>query len=107
MKNSTNFRIVFVTTENIDSAKNIAHELVKENLAACCSIINNVTSVFEWENTIQEENEFLLMIKTSKEKLNAMEQKILELHPYEVPEILTVDINEGTDKYLKWMNSVL
>jgi len=107
MEITTKFRLVFVTTDSIENAKNMAKILVSERLAACCSIISNVTSVFSWHNKIEESHEYILMIKTSNEKLNTLENRITELHSYEVPEIIATHITEGNLPYLKWMTDSL
>lgn len=107
MEKTTNFRLVFVTTDTIENARNIAKILVNEHLAACCSITSNVTSFFGWENNIQESHEFVLMIKTSVAKLDSLQNRILELHNYDVPEIISTPISEGYLPYLKWMGDSL
>jgi periplasmic divalent cation tolerance protein len=107
MEITTKFRLVFVTTDSIENAKNMAKILVSERLAACCSVISNVTSVFGWHNSIQETHEYVLMIKTSEDKLDVLESRISELHSYEVPEIIATHITEGSLPYLKWMSDSL
>ena len=107
MQKTTKFRLVYVTTDSIENAKNIAKILVNEHLAACCSIISNVTSIFGWQNSIQESHEYVLMIKTSADKLETMQNRITELHDYDVPEIIATQITEGYLPYLKWMGDLL
>ena len=107
MEKTKNFRLVFVTSDTIENAKNIAKILVNEHLAACCSIISNVISFFEWNNNTQESQEYMLIIKTSVENLDSLQDRILELHNYEVPEIITTPIIEGYLPYLKWMGDSL
>lgn len=107
MKKVSNYRIVYVTTDSLKSAQQIAKILVSERYAACCSIISNVTSVFEWEGKINERSEFILMIKTKEDKLNQLENRVRELHNDEVPEIIAVNIENGLDKYLDWIDSTL
>mgnify|MGYP006285946745 CR=1 FL=1 len=107
MKNGSNFRMVFVTTESYESAKQIAKILVSEKLAACCSIINQTTSIFEWEGKTVERLEFILLIKTAKHRIDELEKRILDLHHDEVPEILAVKVKEGLDKYLDWVDETV
>ncbi len=107
MEITTKFRLIFVTTDSIENAKNMAKILVSERLAACCSIISNVTSVFGWHNSIQESHEYILMIKTSTDMLEPLETRITELHSYDVPEIIATHITEASLPYLKWMSDSL
>lgn len=87
------------TTAN---AKKIAHALVSEKLAACVNIIPAVTSVYEWESKICEENEITLIIKFKAEKLEALRAKLFTLHPYDTPEFIVVDPSHISEKYLAW-----
>ncbi len=98
-------QVVFVTTSNMDEAKNIARTLVKERRAACVNIVPNIISIYEWRDEIHEDEEVLLIIKTSS--IHLVEQRVKELHSYEVPEIIAIDIDEGSEEYLGWMRSIL
>ena len=98
-------QVVFVTTLNMDEAKKIAKTLVEEHRAACVNIVPNITSIYEWKDEIHEDDELLLIIKTSS--IHLVEQRIKELHSYEVPEIIAFDIDEGSEEYLGWMRSIL
>ena len=107
MISGKNFRIVYITCDSSESASNIARELVVNKLAACCSIIQNVTSFFEWDNELQIRIEFIIMAKTIDSKLEALQEKVLSLHNDEVPEIITIEIDRGLDSYLGWIEGVL
>lgn len=108
MENSNaKFRIVFCNTDSLESAKQIASNLIEKNLAACVSIIQNVLSVYRWEDKIESRGEFTLKIKTSKFKLDDLKQEILKVHPDNVPEILSVEIKEGLASYLNWLDEEL
>jgi len=95
--------VVLSTISNKDEAKKIAKELIKEKLAACVNIIENVTSIYEWKGEICEDGEFLMIIKSKKHKFSDIEKKIKELHSYELPEIISFEIKEGYEKYLEWI----
>ncbi len=95
--------VVLCTTPDISSAKNIAHIAVENNNAACCNIIQNIISVYSWESKINEDDEFLLIFKTTAGKYKKLEQKILEIHPYDLPEIVYLEIKDGYSKYLDWI----
>ena len=107
MENIENFRVVYVTTNSNESAKEISRVLVNEHLAACCSIIPNVTSVYMWNNTPEESSEFLIMIKTTVAKLDILMQRVTELHPYDVPEIIALPITQAAPLYAQWMREML
>lgn len=101
------FRIVYVTTGSIESASHISRILVSENLAACCTLIPNAISFFSWANSINERHECLLMIKTSKKLIDNLFERVKEMHHDEVPEIISVNIQDCYTPYLEWMNSTL
>lgn len=99
--------LILSTASNIDEAKKISKELVKTRLAACVNILDNVTSIYEWENKICEDSEVLMVIKSKKDKFNDIEKKIKELHSYEIPEIISIDIVKGSGDYLNWIDEVI
>lgn len=87
MVKTSKHRVVYVTTGSYDSAVHISKILVSENVAACCSIVSNVTSVYSWDSAIQERNEYLMIIKTSVDKLELLKERVLEIHSDDVPEL--------------------
>jgi periplasmic divalent cation tolerance protein len=107
MENTTNHRLVFITTETFETAKHISKILVTEKLAACCSIIQNAVSIFAWHSSIQERHEYIVLIKTIQEKLSELEERISQLHSDEIPEIISVQISEGLKSYLDWINQAM
>ncbi len=107
MEKSPEFRIIYVSTDSYENAKQISRILVSEKLAACCSIVQNLLSVYEWEGKIEENIEFLLMIKTRDDKLEQVEKRINELHGYDVPEIISLPVDSMSGPYMKWMSEVL
>ena len=99
--------LFLVTVPNFEVAKKVARILVEHKLAACVNIIQNVFSIYQWKNNIQEDTELLLFIKTTEEKCNSIIQKIKEIHPYEVPECIGFKIEKGLEKYLNWIQEVV
>lgn len=95
--------IIYTTTKNLDEAKKIAKVLVEEKLVACVNIIPNILSFYRWKNEIKEENEIILLAKTNEEKVKQVEEKIKELHSYELPAIITIE-SSGSEEFLKWIN---
>lgn len=100
----TEYNIVLCTVNTRDLANNIAKSLISEKLAACVNISDNITSIYSWDDKIVEDSEILLIIKSKKNLFPKVEAKIKQLHPYEVPEIISIDINAGSSDYLKWLN---
>jgi periplasmic divalent cation tolerance protein len=100
--------VVLMTAANREEAGRIADLLVSKRLAACVQILPEIHSVYYWKNEIQREPEALLLAKTTKERFEELEREVRAVHSYETPEIIAVEITEGSRAYLKWMadNSV-
>ena len=80
-----------------------ARSLVDERLAACVNLLPVMESIYRWEGNIERESERQIVIKTSRERVLALWDRVRELHPYEVPEFLVIPIVDGNDAYLRWM----
>ncbi|XP_072844069.2 protein CutA isoform X1 [Pogona vitticeps] len=93
----------FVTCPNETVGKEIARAVVEKRLAACVNIIPRVTSIYEWKGKIEEDSEVLLMIKTRSSRVSALAEFVRSVHPYEVPEVIAVPIQEGNPPYLQWV----
>ncbi len=81
----------------------IAEALVAERLAACVNRIPGIASTYRWRGQIQHDTENLLVIKTTRDRFEALRERILALHPYELPEVIAVDIAAGHTPYLDWI----
>ena len=95
--------VVLVTCGSEEEATKIANSLVEEGLAACVNIISPVLSIYRWEVKIWDEKEWLLIMKTQKERFEDLEKKVKSLHSYSVPEVIALPIVEGSAPYLKWL----
>jgi len=95
--------IVLGTTDTVELAKKIARELVEEKEAACVNILPGISSIYRWEGKICEDNECLLVIKSSRSKFDLIKDRIKKLHTYTTPEIIAVPIEFGDDAYLNWL----
>jgi len=93
--------VVLVTAPSEAMARELGQRLVDDRLAACVSVVPGVTSIFMWEGKLEEASEALLVIKTRAERYLALQQRVLELHPYSVPEVLAVEA--GAPAYLRWV----
>jgi periplasmic divalent cation tolerance protein len=100
-------RIGLCTVPDQDTATRIAEALVTEQLAACVNIIPAIQSVYRWEGAIEHDEELLLLIKTSTTVWPLLEERILALHPYELPECISVRIQDGNNNYLNWITNNL
>ncbi len=96
--------LVLVSASSEGEAMAIAQSLVQSKLAACVSLAP-ITSVYRWQDQIQTEPEWQLVIKTTLDCFDALQQRVVELHSYEVPEILAVPILSGSALYLSWMGA--
>jgi periplasmic divalent cation tolerance protein len=101
----TDTRLILVTASPRAEAKRIAHALVEERLAACVNLIGGVHSAYRWKETVETADEILLLIKTRQEKVDAVRTRVHELHSYEVPEFLVLDVTAGSSAYLEWIAS--
>ncbi len=95
--------VVLTTAANGQEARLIANALVEERLAACVNIIGGVTSVYRWEGAIQEDSELLLVAKTRQSRYEDVRVRIRELHSYDVPEVIALDISSVDPAYLTFV----
>lgn len=99
--------IVFTTAPNNDEAEMLAEKIVEAKLAACVQVLSPMKSFYFWENAVQKDSEQLLLIKTLKEKYDALENFIKTHHCYETPEIVAVRSEKVSADYLNWMKTYL
>jgi periplasmic divalent cation tolerance protein len=100
---SSDYVLVLTTLPNDADGPAFGRGLVEERLAACVNILAPMDSVYRWEGQIEHEIERQVIIKTSRERLNALWDRVRELHPYEIPEFIVLTIADGNDAYLKWV----
>jgi periplasmic divalent cation tolerance protein len=104
IESNPSIRIVFSTAGSREEAARIGLALVEERLIACATILPGVESIYRWRDTIETEPETMLMLKTSAENLDALEARLSELHSYETPEVLVIQVDAASDRYLRWMD---
>lgn len=98
------YLIVFVTASSKEEAQKIAQGLLREKLAACVNIVENVDSHFWWQGKLDRAKEVFLIIKTRKSLFHKLAKKVKYLHSYEVPEIIALPIIAGNKQYLDWID---
>ena len=97
------YQLVLTTCPDAGAAERIGQALVSERLAACVNILPIAKSIYLWKGQVESAAEQLLIIKSMTHAYRAIQKKILELHPYELPEVIAVPIAEGLSDYLAWI----
>ena len=96
--------VILVTAGSLRESKKIARHLVEERLAACVNISAPVRSLYRWKGKVNEDREFLMLIKSSRELFGEIQAAIRRLHSYTTPEIICLPIVDGSPDYLQWIN---
>ena len=94
---------VVTTVPDVLVSERLATTLVEERLAACANIVPSVTSIYRWEGSVQRDDEVLVVFKTTEDRVAALRDRIVELHPYDVPEVLALRVLDGSEEYLQWV----
>jgi periplasmic divalent cation tolerance protein len=97
--------LVITNLPDRDSAGRLGHALIEQRLAACVNILSPCRSVYRWQGTTEDAEEFPMLIKTTRERYAALEAAIRSGHPYELPEIIAVPLAAGLPAYLDWLDS--
>jgi len=97
--------IVFVTCESREEAEKIAQTVVAEKLAACVNLLPGIRSCYVWERKLTWSEEVLLLIKTTRGRFGQLRDRVRALHSYEVPEVVSVSIDEASQSYLDWIDT--
>ena len=95
--------VVLVTAGSAENAESIARALVDERLAACVNVLAGVRSIYRWQGRVADDSEWLLIIKTRRDRFAAVESRVRALHTYDVPEVIAVDVPLGSAPYLEWL----
>lgn len=103
MTGSSQILLILTSFPNDTSARELAEILVDRRLAACINILQRCTSVYRWQGLTETASEVPVLIKTTRQRYEAVEQAIKSLHPYELPEIIAVPVDNGLPAYLQWI----
>jgi periplasmic divalent cation tolerance protein len=99
---------VTTTTPDKETALKIAQKLVTDKLVACAQVLSSpITSIYHWENNIEQSEEYVCILKTTQQFYPAVQSAIIELHPYEVPEIIATELVAGLPQYFNWISESL
>ena len=95
--------VLLATAPDHSTAVSIANRLVDERLAACCNVIDGMTSIYRWQDVRVNATETLMIIKTAEDRVVALERRYVGLHPYDVPELILLGVATGNEPYLSWV----
>ncbi|HYM05128.1 MAG TPA: divalent-cation tolerance protein CutA [Terriglobales bacterium] len=99
--------VVLSTASSAEEAEKIARRLVEQHLAACVNVAPGVRSFYRWKGKVEDSGEWLLIIKSSRSRFEALQAEMEKLHSYEVPEVIALAVIEGARNYLQWMEGEL
>ena len=97
-------RVALASAPDEATARTIVQTLVAEGVIACGSIIPGMVSIYRWQGAVQEASEVLLILKTTDQAWPRLERRLPELHPYDVPELLMLDVSDGLRNYASWLH---
>lgn len=99
--------VIFSTTGSREEAENIARVLIEKRVAACVNIFGPIKSIYWWRGKIEESKEYLLTVKTIRDKYEILERIISEIHSYQVPEIIAIPVVNALKEYIEWLRKEL
>jgi len=105
MTTTTTTVVVLVTAPSADAAASLARTLVEEGLAACGNVVPGIRSIYRWAGEIHDDAEALLVLKTERRLVGALKSRLPEIHPYQVPELLVLPVEDGLGPYLAWVRA--
>lgn len=102
---TTSHAVLLCTVPNADVAQLLSRQLVERSLAACVSTVGPIRSVYHWQGEVCDEAEYLLLIKTTRDRCAELADVLVTLHPYDTPELVEVPLEGGLSKYLDWISA--
>src|SRR5437870_3678664 len=96
--------VILSTCDSEEQATRVARHLVEQRLAACVNILGGARSIYRWKDEIEEAAEWVLVIKSRRDLLAAVRAEISKIHSYEVPEVLSLQVVDGSESYLAWLD---
>lgn len=105
MKSTKRHLVVLMTAPDLKTAREIGNQAVTAGVAVCANLIPKIESIYVWKDKLERGSEVLVLFKTTKAKLASLESLVVELHPYDTPELIAVPVSAGTAKYLAWIDA--
>lgn len=96
-------KVVLMTGPDPETLRELGHRLVADRLAACVNVVDGVRSIYRWRGEVETDDESLAIVKTTAARMEELERRIGELHPYEEPEVVALDVSGGSSSYLDWV----
>ncbi len=103
MSASNEVALIYTTFPSLEEAKSVSRQIVEGKLAACANIIPQMLSIYEWENSLEEASEVVVLYKTTRANCNGLIARVTELHSYDIPAVLVCDVNGGNAEFLNWI----
>jgi periplasmic divalent cation tolerance protein len=100
---ATDVRVVLMTAPDTETGERLGTQLVEERLATCVNVVPSLSSIYWWEGKVERAREALLILKTVEGRVAALRERAVGLHPYDVPELLVLEVMEGHEPYLEWV----
>jgi periplasmic divalent cation tolerance protein len=97
------YRVVTTTTDAREAASALARSAVEARLAACAQVLGPIESTYRWDGTVEVASEYLVLLKTTTDRVAALQEHILARHTYDVPEVIVTDVTGGNPAYLRWL----
>jgi periplasmic divalent cation tolerance protein len=107
MKPARNYFLVLVTAPNLATARELAQAALEARLVACANLVPKIESHYWWQGKLEQSSEILLLLKTTRRRLAALERCIMKRHPYDTAEVLAVPLASGSQRYLTWMTEAV
>jgi periplasmic divalent cation tolerance protein len=103
---SSPVRVALVTAPDVETAEALGRAVVEEGLAACANVLPGVTSVYRWQGEVRRDAEALIILKTTDARAGELTRRVVQMHPYDVPEVLILETMGGYTPYLDWVRDV-
>lgn len=100
-----NLVVMYITAPSKEVGRKLSEILVKEKLIACCNMVENVESIYEWKGKVEQDTEVLMIVKSRQDYIDKIVEVVTKNHPYEVPEVIAMPIIGGNKQYMEWVES--
>lgn len=107
MNEATDALVVLVTAPDAATAEKLGDALVGEGLAACVNVVPQLRSIYRWQGAVERSDEVLCIVKTTRDAFAALRARVVALHPYDVPEVIALAVDDGHAPYLDWLRGAI